>query len=65
MRVIGYKQGAVHTKIIFSNDEQRPFLLEGNGCCQPQDGSWISLNEECIGYSQVEIALSTYVRPDR
>ena len=59
------RNGPSSLKVVFSESYDTPVLLECNASCLSQDGTWVSLVQECVGYSQVEATLSCFVRPDR
>lgn len=42
-----------------------PCLVEVGARCHGGEGTWIPVVNECIGYSQAEMCLNCYLRPDR
>jgi hypothetical protein len=42
-----------------------PCLVEVGSRCHGGEGSWIPVAQECIGYTQLDVTLSCYLRPDR
>ena len=42
-----------------------PCLVEVGSRCHGGEGSWFPVAQECIGYTQVDVTLSCYLRPDR
>ena len=61
---VGLQNGPSSVKIMIPKSTNMPLLLECNASCHDQDGSWITLVDECVGYSQVDATLSCFVRPD-
>jgi hypothetical protein len=42
-----------------------PCLVEVGSRCHGGEGTWLSVAQECIGYTQVSATLDCYLRPDR
>lgn len=64
MTTLGIQNGPSSLKVMLSSDNNMPLLLECNASCHDQDGTWIKLVDECIGFSQMEATLTCFVRPD-
>jgi biotin carboxylase len=74
VKALGLLQGPSHMEIILNSFPTpgnpgtitySPCLVEVGARCHGGEGSWIPVVTECIGYSQVEVALNCYLRPDR
>lgn len=42
-----------------------PCLVEVGSRCHGGEGSWIPIATECIGYTQLDLTMGCYLRPDR
>ncbi len=69
-------QGPTHMEVIchtaIRTDEAGDEVLTHDAClveigsrCHGGEGSWIPVAQECIGYTQLEVALNCYLRPDQ
>lgn len=61
----GITQGPFSLKVIYSDALKKPFLIESSCCCHSGNDTWVSLARSCVGYTQIEVVLNAYVRPDR
>jgi L-amino acid ligase len=59
---LGIKQGPSCIKI--KNTEKGPCLVDLRSCIHGGNGTFMSIVNECIGYSQLEVLMNCYVRPD-
>lgn len=63
-------QGPTHMEVILSPIkrngviEYSPCLVEVGSRCHGGEGTWIPIVNECVGYNQLDSALSLYLRPD-
>lgn len=70
-RALQVDQGPSHIEIIMDSTVENghkhyhPCLVELGARCHGGEGTWMNITNECIGYNQVEVALSCYLRPDR
>ena len=59
---VGIVQGPSHMEVIFT--PSGPCLVEVGSRCHGGEGSWLPIVRECIGYTQLEVTLMCYLRPD-
>ena len=52
------RQGPSHMEVMYCSDG--PCLVEVGSRCQGGEGTWLPVAKECVGYTQVEVALSIY-----
>ncbi|CAM9358694.1 unnamed protein product, partial [Ectocarpus fasciculatus] len=52
-------QGPSHMEVMYTSTG--PCLVEVGSRCQGGEGTWITIVEECIGYSQVEVTMDVYM----
>jgi hypothetical protein len=60
---LGILHGPTHMEVIYQADG--PCLVEVGARCHGGEGSWIPVAQECVGYTQLDVTLSCYLRPDR
>jgi biotin carboxylase len=59
---LGILQGPSHMEVMWCADG--PCLVEVGARCHGGEGSWLPVAKECIGYTQVDVTLNCYLRPD-
>jgi biotin carboxylase len=63
VKALGVVNGPSHMELMYCADG--PCLVEVGSRCHGGEGSWLPVAQECVGYTQVEACLSSYLRPDR
>jgi hypothetical protein len=53
------RQGPSHMEVMYTSTG--PCLVEVGSRCQGGEGTWLPIVAECIGYSQVEVAMDVYL----
>lgn len=56
---LGIMQGPSHMEIMYT--AIGPCLVEVGSRCQGGEGTWLAITKECIGFTQVEVAVDVYL----
>ena len=64
VKSLGIVHGPSHMEVMY-DPVSGPCLVEVGTRVHGGEGTWLPVVEECLGYSQLEGALSCYLRPDR
>lgn len=61
-KALGIVQGPSHMELIWSGDG--PCLVEVGARVHGGEGTWLPVAKECVGYTQVDVTLNAYLRPE-